>query len=612
MTNSLQRIHPLSSQLADQIAAGEVIERPASVVKELVENSLDAGATRIEVDIEGGGVQRIRVVDNGAGIHAEDLTLALRRHATSKIASIQDLMQVQSLGFRGEALPSIASVSRLEIVSRTQDGEHAWRLRGEEGARVEPAAHPVGTRIEMRDLFYAVPARRKFLRTERTEFSHIEEHLRRLALSHPEVGFRLSNNGREVWDLAPVQNEAGQHARLRSLLGAPFAEAVWSLDTQREDLSLQGWIAAPTYARAQADQQYFFVNGRVVRDRVVAHAVRQAYRDVLYHGRHPAFVLFLTVPADAVDVNVHPAKHEVRFREQRRIHDFLFSALHHAIAEQRPQVSSSDSTFSVSSAPGSSASSSLASNASSQAAPQIHAQARMPGLVSASLQVQEPSAHYAAASTQAETSAADSLPASESAPNDLPLGRALAQLQGIYILAENAQGLVLVDMHAAHERITYERLKTQMDAQGVRRQPLLVPITVAVSRSEANLAEELNTTLLQAGLVVERMGPEQLVLREVPVMPGKLNAEQLLRDLLADLAQETGGAERVEALRNQLLSTMACHGSVRAGRKLTLPEMDALLRDMERTERSGQCNHGRPTWRQLSMDELDRLFLRGR
>ncbi len=612
MTNSLQRIHPLSSQLADQIAAGEVIERPASVVKELVENSLDAGATRIEVDIEGGGVQRIRVVDNGAGIHAEDLTLALQRHATSKIASIQDLMQVQSLGFRGEALPSIASVSRLEIVSRTQDGEHAWRLRGEEGARVEPAAHPVGTRIEMRDLFYAVPARRKFLRTERTEFSHIEEHLRRLALSHPEVGFRLSNNGREVWDLAPVQNEAGQHARLRSLLGAPFAEAVWSLDTQREDLSLQGWIAAPTYARAQADQQYFFVNGRVVRDRVVAHAVRQAYRDVLYHGRHPAFVLFLTVPADAVDVNVHPAKHEVRFREQRRIHDFLFSALHHAIAEQRPQVSSSESTFSVSSAPGSSASSSLASNASSQAAPQIHAQARMPGLVSASLQVQEPSAHYAAASTQAETSAVDSLPASESAPNDLPLGRALAQLQGIYILAENAQGLVLVDMHAAHERITYERLKTQMDAQGVRRQPLLVPITVAVSRSEANLAEELNTTLLQAGLVVERMGPEQLVLREVPVMPGKLNAEQLLRDLLADLAQETGGAERVEALRNQLLSTMACHGSVRAGRKLTLPEMDALLRDMERTERSGQCNHGRPTWRQLSMDELDRLFLRGR
>ena len=612
MADSLKRIHPLSSQLADQIAAGEVIERPASVVKELVENSLDAGATRIEVDIEGGGVQRIRVVDNGAGIHAEDLALALQRHATSKIASVQDLMQVQSLGFRGEALPSIASVSRLEITSRTQDAEHAWRLRGEEDACAEPAAHPVGTRIEMRDLFYAVPARRKFLRTERTEFSHIEEHLRRLALSHPEVGFRLSNNGREVWDLAPVQNEAGQHARLRSLLGAPFAEAVWSLDTQREDLSLQGWIAAPTYARAQADQQYFFVNGRVVRDRVVAHAVRQAYRDVLYHGRHPAFVLFLTVPADAVDVNVHPAKHEVRFREQRRIHDFLFSALHHAIAEQRPQVSSSESTFSASSSPASSATSSLASNASSQAAPQIHAQARMPGLVSASLQVQEPSAHYVAEPTQAETSAADLLPVSDSAPNDLPLGRALAQLQGVYILAENVQGLVLVDMHAAHERITYERLKTQMDAQGVRRQPLLVPITVAVSRSEANLAEELNTTLLQAGLVVERMGPEQLVLREVPVMPGKLNAEQLLRDLLADLAQETGGAERVEALRNQLLSTMACHGSVRAGRKLTLPEMDALLRDMERTERSGQCNHGRPTWRQLSMDELDRLFLRGR
>lgn len=612
MVDSLKRIHPLSSQLADQIAAGEVIERPASVVKELVENSLDAGATRIEVDIEGGGVQRIRVVDNGTGIHVEDLALALQRHATSKIASVQDLMQVQSLGFRGEALPSIASVSRLEITSRTQDAEHAWRLRGEEGARAEPAAHPVGTRIEMRDLFYAVPARRKFLRTERTEFSHIEEHLRRLALSHPEVGFRLSNNGREMWDLAPVQSEAGQHARLRSLLGAPFAEAVWSLDTQREDLSLQGWIAVPTYARAQADQQYFFVNGRVVRDRVVAHAVRQAYRDVLYHGRHPAFVLFLTVPADAVDVNVHPAKHEVRFREQRRIHDFLFSALHHAIAEQRPQVSSSESTFSASSAPAFSAPSSLASNASSQAVPQIHTQARMPGLVSASLQVQEPSAHYAAEPTQAETSAADSLPASESASNDLPLGRALAQLQGVYILAENAQGLVLVDMHAAHERITYERLKTQMDAQGVRRQPLLVPITVAVSRSEANLAEELNATLLQAGLVVERMGPEQLVLREVPVMPGKLNAEQLLRDLLADLAQETGGAERVEALRNQLLSTMACHGSVRAGRKLTLPEMDALLRDMERTERSGQCNHGRPTWRQLSMDELDRLFLRGR
>jgi DNA mismatch repair protein MutL len=609
LASAFKRIHPLSSQLADQIAAGEVIERPASVVKELVENSLDAGATRIEVDIEGGGVQRIRVVDNGVGVHAEDLALALQRHATSKIASVQDLMHVQSLGFRGEALPSIASVSRLEITSRTQDAEHAWRLRGEEGARAEPAAHPVGTRIEMRDLFYAVPARRKFLRTERTEFSHIEEHLRRLALSHPEVGFRLSNNGREVWDLAPVQNEAGQHARLRSLLGAPFAEAVWSLDTQREDLSLQGWIAAPTYARAQADQQYFFVNGRVVRDRVVAHAVRQAYRDVLYHGRHPAFVLFLTVPADAVDVNVHPAKHEVRFREQRRIHDFLFSALHRAIAEQRPQAPSSESMLSASA---SSAPSFLASDASSMAASQIHSQARMPGLVSASLQVQEPSAHYATASSQADASVVESLPTSDSGQNDLPLGRALAQLQGVYILAENVQGLVLVDMHAAHERITYERLKTQMDAQGVQRQPLLVPITVAVSRSEANLAEELSATLLQAGLVVERMGPEQLVLREAPVMPGKLNAEQLLRDLLADLAQETGGADRVEALRNQLLSTMACHSSVRAGRKLTLPEMDALLRDMERTERSGQCNHGRPTWRQLSMDELDRLFLRGR
>lgn len=602
MSDALKRIHPLSSQLADQIAAGEVIERPASVVKELVENSLDAGATRIEVDIEGGGVQRIRVVDNGAGIHAEDLALALQRHATSKIASVQDLMQVQSLGFRGEALPSIASVSRLEMTSRAQDADHAWRLRGEEGARAEPAAHPLGTRIEIRDLFYAVPARRKFLRTERTEFSHIEEHLRRLALSHPEVAFRLTNNGREVWDLSAVQDEAGQQMRLRSLLGAPFAQAVWSLDTQRDDLFLHGWIAAPTYARAQADQQYFFVNGRVVRDRVVAHAVRQAYRDVLYHGRHPAFVLFLQVPADAVDVNVHPAKHEVRFREQRRIHDFLFSALHHAIAEQRPASSSSESAaiFSGRSSASSGATSAVTAASSSLQTPPLNTQVRMPGLVSASLQVQEPRAAY--------ESAAESAPAQ----NDLPLGHALAQLQGIYILAENAQGLVLVDMHAAHERITYERLKVQMDAQGVRRQPLLVPITVAVSRSEANLAEELNVTLLQAGLVVERMGPEQLVLREVPVMPGKLNAEQLLRDLLADLAQETGGSDRVEALRNQLLSTMACHGSVRAGRKLTLPEMDALLRDMERTERSGQCNHGRPTWRQLSMDELDRLFLRGR
>ncbi len=605
MIEPSKRIHPLSSQLADQIAAGEVIERPASVVKELVENSLDAGATRIDVDIEAGGVQRIRVVDNGAGIHAEDLALALQRHATSKIASVQDLMQVQSLGFRGEALPSIASVSRLEITSRTQDAEHAWRLRGEEGARAEPAAHPVGTRIEMRDLFYAVPARRKFLRTERTEFSHIEEHLRRLALSHLEVGFGLTHNGREVWDLPAVQSESGQQARLRSLLGAPFAEAVWFLDTQRDDFSLTGWIAAPTYARAQADQQYFFVNGRVVRDRVVAHAVRQAYRDVLYHGRHPAFVLFLRVPADAVDVNVHPAKHEVRFREQRRIHDFLFSSLHHAIAEQRPGASMGP----VSSIPPS-----QRSAAAWPTPPAGDRQARMPGLVAASVRVQEPAAtyaHSAATVTNAQAFVAERTEGF-SDETDLPLGRALAQLQGIYILAENAQGLVLVDMHAAHERITYERLKTQMDAQGIRRQPLLVPITLSVSRSEANLAEEVGDTLLNAGFIVERMGPEQLVLREVPVLPGKLNAEQLLRDLLVDLAQETGGADRVEALRNRLLSTMACHGSVRAGRKLTLPEMDALLRDMERTERSGQCNHGRPTWRQLSMDELDRLFLRGR
>jgi DNA mismatch repair protein MutL len=580
-----RQIRVLPPQLIDQIAAGEVVERPASVVKELVENALDAGATRVEVDVEQGGAKLVRVRDDGHGIARDELALALSRHATSKVASLEELERVATLGFRGEALPSIASVSRLAVASRAVAAEAAWRIDGQTGG-VEPAAHPQGTTVEVRDLFYNTPARRKFLRAERTELDHVEQTLRRLALARFDVGFALRHNRRDAFVAEPAPDRGAREQRLAALLGPAFVAHCVHVEHEAAGLRLEGWVALPSFARAQADLQYFYVNGRMVRDRLVTHAVRAAFQDVLHHGRHPAYVLYLAIDPVLVDVNVHPAKHEVRFREGRLVHDFLFRTLHAVLAQPPAEV----------------------------AAPAPTAPA--PGARAMPAPDQRPLGLGVADATAGYRAALDwqSPPASpvDAAPADVPpLGFALAQLHGIYVLAQSADGLVLVDMHAAHERITYERLKGASAAHAVASQPLLVPVTVAVSRREADLADAAGDLLAELGLAVDRLGPESLAVRAVPVLLQGADAERLVRDVLADLATHGVSTRLGEAL-NGVLATMACHGAVRANRRLTLDEMNALLRDIERTERSGQCNHGRPTWTRLGLAELDRLFLRGR
>lgn len=592
-------IRPLSAELVNQIAAGEVVERPASVVKELAENSLDAGARRIDIEVEQGGMRLIRVRDDGAGIAAEELPLALAPHATSKIASFDDLTRVASMGFRGEALASIASVSRMSITSRRAGDDHGTRIEAQGARTPQPAAYPVGTVIEVRDLFHAVPARRKFLRAERTEFGHIDELVRSLGLARPDVEFRLIHNGKPVRMLKPANDESAQLQRAGDLLGETFAQNCLRIEHAAAGLRLSGWIGLPTASRAQADQQYFHVNGRLVRDKSVAHAVRQAYQDVLYHGRHPVFVLFLELDPAAVDVNVHPAKREVRFRDARLIHDFMFHALHDAVAHTR-----AGEGVMTSGAPAEQAVMSSRATAAGYPAPPP----RQFGLG-----VREaPADPYAALLGERAASSPVAVPLPDAQAGDAPpLGYALAQLAGIYILAENAQGLVLVDMHAAHERVTYEKLKTARDAHQVRAQHLLVPEAVAVSEREAAAAEKYADTLADYGLELDRSGPRQVTVRRIPAMLDGADAAQLARDVLGELA-EHGNSRRLEELQNELLSTMACHGSVRAHRRLSVPEMNALLREMEATERSGQCNHGRPTWTHLSIAELDKLFLRGR
>jgi DNA mismatch repair protein MutL len=602
----MSHIKLLSPRLANQIAAGEVVERPASVVKELLENSLDAGTRKIVCDIEAGGTKLIRVRDDGEGMTAEDLPLSLSRHATSKIASLEDLERVSSLGFRGEALASISSVSRLSITSNTADdgsaGQRAESAGRDMEVELKPASHPRGTTVEVRDLFFNTPARRKFLRTDKTEFNHVEEVVKRQALSRYDVGFQLSHNQRVVHQLRACGTRAERERRVASICGPAFMEQALYLETDLPELKLWGWVGLPTFSRSQADLQYFFVNGRVIKDRLIAHAVKQAYRDVLYHGRHPAFVLYLELDAGMVDVNVHPGKHEVRFRDGRTVHDVIFRSLHRALADVRPAdalapVAHSEVAPFAAAQPGS----------ASVQAPLGWGAPRPPGAG----EVQDSARGYrqlyapatgAAAIPRLEDTAAEDVP---------PLGYALAQLQGVYILAENSAGLVVVDMHAAHERITYERMKSAYGSEGIRCQPLLVPQTIAVSQREAECAESNSELFAGLGLRVERVGEEALVLREVPVALRDSALEQLLRDVLSDLL-EYGTSDRIEAHMDEILSTMACHGSVRANRRLTIPEMNALLRDMEATERAGQCNHGRPTWSQLSLDELDKLFLRGR
>ncbi|SFM39722.1 DNA mismatch repair endonuclease MutL [Marinobacter zhejiangensis] len=625
----------LSPRLANQIAAGEVVERPASVLKELVENALDAGAGHIDVDVEQGGVKLIRVRDNGSGISKEDLPLALSRHATSKIASLEDLEAVGSLGFRGEALASISSVSRLALTSRTEEQEAANKVEVEGrdmDARLSPAAHPVGTTVEVRDLFFNTPARRKFLRTEKTEFGHLEECLRRQALGRFDTGFTLRHNQKVVQSLRPAPTQLDKERRIGALCGQKFIDNAVVIDAEATGLRLWGWVALPTFSRSQADLQYFFVNHRVIRDRLVAHAVRQAYRDVLYNNRHPAFVLYLEVDPATVDVNVHPTKHEVRFRDGRLVHDFIFRTLHKALADVRPDDhlrgvmaqslgpepgDSADGAAGAAMPQAGAAANSMPWGATSQP-PQktwaaqdqmaFYQSLNQGGGVTTPVEPVEP-VQPITGDAMARPAVAPTPPANEGA--EPPLGYAIAQLHGIYILAQTRQGMVVVDMHAAHERITYERMKLALDAEDLKSQPLLVPLSMAVSQKEAGLAESHGDDLQKLGLLIERIGPETIAVRQVPTLLRHADTEQLVRDVLADLI-ENGQSDRVEAVIHELLGTMACHGSVRANRQLTIPEMNALLRDMEATERSGQCNHGRPTWTLVTLSELDKLFLRGR
>ncbi|HEL3832649.1 TPA: DNA mismatch repair endonuclease MutL [Stenotrophomonas maltophilia] len=626
-------IRPLPEILINQIAAGEVVERPASVVKELVENAIDAGASRVDIDLEEGGVRLIRIRDNGSGIAPEQLPLAVSRHATSKIADLDDLESVATLGFRGEALPSIASVSRFTLSSRRAHDEHGSALQIEGGkiGEVTPRAHAPGTTVEVRELFYNVPARRKFLRAERTELGHIEEWLRSLALARPDVELRVSHNGKASRRYKP--GDLYSDARLAETLGEDFANQAVRVDHSGAGLRLHGWIAQPHYSRASADQQYLYVNGRSVRDRSVAHAVKMAYGDVLYHGRQPAYVLFLELDPTRVDVNVHPAKHEVRFRDSRLVHDFVYRTLKDALADTRAGMSAQEIGAGPVH-PVDAAAAPMASSAGASGFGLVRGPA--PGAGSGSggggfsgwrpqqplgLQVADAPAAYAAlyaAPAGAERGAAlppmpteNGLPVTSADAGVPPLGYAIAQLHGIYILAENAEGLIVVDMHAAHERIGYERLKNAHDGIGLQSQPLLVPITLAVGEREADTAESEAETLAALGFEVTRAGPGSLHVRSIPALLAHAEPEALLRDVLTDL-REHGQSRRVASARDELLSTMACHGAVRANRRLTVPEMNALLRDMEITERSGQCNHGRPTWARFSLAEIDRWFLRGR
>jgi len=596
------KIHALPSLLVNQIAAGEVVERPASVVKELVENSLDANASQIDVDILQGGIKKIRITDNGIGIANDDLALALSRHATSKLSSLEDLEHISSMGFRGEALPSIASVSRLKLTSCTKHDEHAWMIDGHEHL-IKPAAHPVGTTLEVNDLFFNTPARRKFLKTEKTEFSHIEQAIKRLALAKFPTGFSLSHNGREVFAVKPAIDADQMQARVNALLGQNFIDNSLFFQHEAAGLKLWGWVAFPTFSRSQADMQHFYVNQRMVRDRLVTHAVRQAYADVLYHGRHPAYVLYLELDPALVDVNVHPTKHEVRFREGRLVHDFIFRTLHQVLAEVKPEDTRTTSAGTNDSMPTRTQFTGQASNLTAAAYEQ---QQKMP------LPLAEPGARYQASFELQQPLPVDKTDSCPDITDALipPLGFAVAQLHGVFILAQNSNGLIIVDMHAAHERITYERLKQALASGDISSQPLLLPVTLQISQREAEICENQQDLLAKLGLEVDRLSEQSIVVRAVPVILQRSNAEQLVQDLLADLAVY-GTSRRIEESINKVLATMACHGAVRANRRLTIEEMNALLRDVESTERSGQCNHGRPTWTELDMTQLDKLFMRG-
>lgn len=615
----MQRIQTLTAMLANQIAAGEVIERPASAVKEIVENSIDAGATKIDLEIEQGGMRLIRVRDNGSGIHKDDLALSLQRHATSKINVLDDLEKIATLGFRGEALASIGSVSRLILTSAVANGS-GWQIstEGTETApKLTPAAHPQGTTLEIHDLFFNTPARRKFLRSEKTEFDHIDELIKRIALSHYNVAFTLKHNQRLIRQYRPANTDVERDQRVASLCGQAFIDSAIRIETEAANLKLSGWIAQPTFSRSQADLQYFYVNGRMVRDKLVSHAVKQAYQDVLYQDRFPAFVLFLEISPELVDVNVHPTKHEVRFRESRLVHDFISRSLKDILAGMRPGETNEPviAVKELEEVTASAPQNNTPTEARAANIPITYPQNNnrptsfptnrggyIPQQQTIPLKVREQMTVYGKLHEDLPNAVKKEIP---------KMGFALAQLHGIYILAENAEGLILVDMHAAHERVVYERLKKNMADKKLISQPLLIPITVSLSEQEANAVENQQEIFQKLGLMVARLSPENIVVREVPDLLREGDIEQLIRDMAADLLTHDR-TNRAEEYINQLLGTIACHGAVRASRRLTIPEMNNLLRDMEVTENFGQCVHGRPTWTQMSLPELDKLFLRGR
>ncbi|HTC15516.1 MAG TPA: DNA mismatch repair endonuclease MutL [Steroidobacteraceae bacterium] len=591
-------IRVLPGELVNQIAAGEVIERPASVVKELIENSLDAGATRIEIEVERGGVGLVRVRDDGAGIEAGQLPLALARHATSKIASFADLEAVSTLGFRGEALPSIASVSRLRLVSRARAAAQGAEVSVDAGnvAAARPAAHPPGTTLEVRELFFNVPARRKFVKSDATELGHIARLVERLALSRFDVGFRLRHGSRVLLDTPAVSGADAERTRLAQVLGEEFAAATLLVRHAAGPVLLSGWAALPTRSRAQPDQQFWFVNGRSVRDRLLMNAVRLAYRDVLYHGRHAAYVLYLTLDPRLVDVNAHPGKLEVRFRDSRQIHDFVFRTLERALAQTRPDA---------------------AALVDREHAAPLAAAARewrsTPGFAAgtaSALPFADP-ARNPWALAQALTAAADDPAQIREPKEDEPLGSALGQLHGIYILAQNRAGLVLVDMHAGHERVLYEKLKAQAAAGAAPSQHLLEPLVVTLRAHELAALLEARGSWEQAGFEVDALSETQLVLRRVPAYLRTQEIPRIVGALVHDLALDAD-THHLEGVADRFLGTLACRSAIHAHRQLTLPEMNALLRQMEATERANQCNHGRPTWARLTLPQLDQLFLRGR
>lgn len=631
-------IQQLPDHLINQIAAGEVIDRPSSIVKELLENSIDAGATQIDIELENGGVRLIKIRDNGSGIVADEMPLALNRHATSKIASIEDLTDVRTMGFRGEALSSIAAVSRMTLTSRTEGVEHGLEIHydgttGESTTR--PASHQRGTTVRVADLFFNVPARRKFLRTDKTELNHIETAVKRIALGAWHVGFTLTHNQKQLWHWPAVAGAAGEEVqrleneggeRLSGVLGQEFMQHAVYFYRQADDLCLHGWLAQPRFSRSQADMQYFYVNQRMIRDKTISHAIKQAYSDLMYHSRQPAYVVFISMNPREVDVNVHPGKLEVRFRDSRRLHGFVSASVKEALAAVSAGADNHSDEYTDSNharalagveslepvpAGVKSVHDKNTALATSQAASRTGGYTQFQQQRNMALPVKEHGEIYRDLVSSRDTDTATGEVANQAATEMPPLGFAVAHLHGAFILSQSSNGLVLVDAHAAHERITYERLKVQYEQGAIRSQPLLLPLTVHVSEREAVLAESYADTLNSVGMQVDNRGPTQLLIRTLPVELQSADAEKLLRDVLSDLA-EYGSSDRLREEINKLLSSMACYGSVRANRKLTTAEMNALLRSMERTPNSGQCNHGRPTWVELSMKQLDDFFMRGR